>query len=69
MAPEQIARDHFDYIDGLLSGHYDDDDAPDGAWFQRCVDCIEFAQLIRNIPKGDAHDIFMAWMEEKEDDA
>lgn len=67
MTPEQIAKEHFDYIDGLLSGHYDDDDAPDGAWFQRCVDSIEYAQgLAENgLPDADAHDIFMAWLELK----
>jgi len=68
MTPKQIAKDRFDYIDGLLSvSYYDNWQAPaDKA--RRCVACIKLGQSLRKIPPVDPRDIFMAWMELKNDD-
>jgi len=70
MTPEQIAREHFDYLDGLLEYPYNDEDAPDGAWFQRCVDTIALSQSQfpgDPLPQSDPHDIFMSWLRLKND--
>ena len=48
---------NMDYLDGYLDFVYSDDDAPDGAWFQMCVDTIQ-----EHWPDCDAHECFMQYL-------
>ena len=65
MSPEQIAKEHRYYLEGLLEDETTKN-LPDGAWFQINLDKINWAQRLGDLPAGDEHDIFMAWLELEE---
>lgn len=53
-----------DELDGYLVSTYDDDDLPDGAWFQMLVDkCDEFITLHKI--KGDSNDAVHQYLDWK----
>ncbi len=54
--------DQPDYLDGYLSAVFDDDDLPDGAWFEMCKGMIAEHW---NIDIDDAHEAFLQYLEWK----
>jgi hypothetical protein len=46
------------YLEGYLDFVYNNDDAPDGAWFAMCVGTIE-----EHWPDCDGHECFMSYLE------
>ncbi|KPL28077.1 MAG: hypothetical protein AMJ72_05395 [Acidithiobacillales bacterium SM1_46] len=53
------------YLDGYLSAVHDDDDLPDGAWFEAQKGLIADHW---GVDIDDAHEIFLSYLEWKERD-
>ena len=51
--------DDMDYLDGYLSAVHDDDDLPDGAWFEMQKSMIAEHW---DIDIDDAHEIFLSYL-------
>lgn len=56
----KLKPDDLAFLDGLLSGL---DDLPDGAWGAMCKDLIESTG---KWPNKDPHDVWLAWLEQRE---
>ncbi len=61
MSRTEKPLDDMDYLDGYLSFVFDDDDAPDGAWFEMCKSTIAEHWGLND----DGHEEFMAYLEWK----
>lgn len=72
MNDKEFMKDSFDFWEGAFSTAVDDD-APDGAYFQMHIDIIEdlledcCMSLDLKRPMGDGHDLYMAYLEIKEE--
>lgn len=72
MQDKEFMKDSFDFWQGAFETGVDDD-APDGAYFQMHKDIIDdlledcCMALGLDIPMGDSHDLYMAYLEVKEE--